>query len=155
MVHPCIPPVLEIANPIAKELGLEVVHAVFQTNHNPPVLRLDIRNSLGQTGLEDCERMSRLLDEALEAAETITETYVLEISSPGVPEVLSTDQEFTSFKGFPVRVEVQDDSLKGTKHYQGNLLGRDETNVTINQKGRSLRLKRDQVLTVRLIEHLD
>ena len=44
MTHPVIPQVLEIANPIAAELGLEVVGAVLQTNHNPPVLRIDVRN---------------------------------------------------------------------------------------------------------------
>ena len=154
MVHPCIAPVLDIANPIAASLDLEVVHAVFQTNQSPPVLRIDIRNRQGHTGLEDCERMSRALDEALEQTDIVSEAYVLEISSPGVPDVLSTDQEFLSFKGFPVRIQIQDPE-KGLREYRGNLLGRDETYVQINQKGRSLKLLREQVVQVRLVESLE
>ncbi len=154
MVHPCIAPVLEIANPIAASLDLEVVNAVFQTNQSPPVLRIDVRSLEGNTGLEDCERMSRALDEALEQANTIPEAYVLEISSPGVPDILNTDQEFISFKGFPVMVQTRD-SVKGLQDYRGNLLGRDATHVQLNQKGRALKLPREQVTLVRLIESLE
>jgi ribosome maturation factor RimP len=154
MVHPCIPPILEIANPIAADLNLEVVHAVFQTNYNPPVLRIDIRCRDGNTGLEDCERMSRALEEALEQQNTLLESYVLEISSPGIPDLLSTDQEFISFKGFPVMVEVHVPG-KGVQHHRGNLVSRDEHQVILNQKGRSLKFDRHTVTQVRLVEDVE
>jgi len=64
MVHPCIPPLLEIANPIAESLNLEIVHAVLQTNYSPPILRIDIRSQDGSTGLDHCEQMSRALEDA-------------------------------------------------------------------------------------------
>lgn len=153
MVHPCIPPVLDLANPIAAALNLEVVHAVFQTNHHPPVLRIDIRCREGNTSLEDCERMSRALEEALEQHQTLSESYVLEVSSPGIPEILTTDQEFISFKGFPVMVEVHTPT-KGVQHHRGNLVARDDQQVIINQKGRSLKFDRQAVTQVRLVEEL-
>ncbi|MDJ0548531.1 MAG: ribosome maturation factor RimP, partial [Microcystis sp. M49637_WE12] len=59
MTHPLIADLLHLATPIAENLGLEVVDIVFQTNKRPPVLRVDIRNLAGDTGLEDCEQMSR------------------------------------------------------------------------------------------------
>jgi len=154
MVHPCIPPLLELANPIAESLNLEIVHAVFQTNHNPPILRIDIRSRQGSTGLDHCEQMSHALEEALEQQSFLLEAYVLEVSSPGVPEVLTTDQEFISFKGFPVVLAVQTPK-QGLQHYQGSLLARDDTQVIINQKGRSLKFPRHQVTQVRLVETLD
>ncbi|MEY2978323.1 MAG: ribosome maturation factor RimP [Prochlorotrichaceae cyanobacterium] len=154
MVHPCIPSVLEIANPIAESLNLEIVHAVFQTNYNPPILRIDIRYRQGHTGLEHCEQMSRALEEALEQQQTMREAYVLEVSSPGIPDVLTTDQEFISFKGFPVLLDVQP-PIKGGHQHRGTLLGRDDAQITINQKGRLLKFPRTQVTQVRLVETLD
>lgn len=154
MVHPCIPPLLEIANPIAESLNLEIVHAVLQTNFNPPVLRIDIRSQDGSTGLDHCEQMSRALEDALEQQSFLLEAYVLEVSSPGVPDVLTTDQEFMSFKGFPVSVGVQTPNA-GVQFHRGNLLGRDDTHIIINQKGRSLKFPRPQVTQVRLVDTLD
>ena len=59
MTHPLIPPILDLAIPIAAELGLDIVDVAFQTNKRPPVLRIDIRNLQQDTSLDDCEKMSR------------------------------------------------------------------------------------------------
>ena len=53
MTNSLIPPTIEIATPVAQSLSLEVVGAVFQTNKNPPVLRLDVRNLHKDTSLDD------------------------------------------------------------------------------------------------------
>ena len=74
MTHPLIPQLIDLATPVAENLGLEVVGAVFHTNRRPPVLRVDIRNSDGETSLDDCERMSRALEETLDAMELIPDT---------------------------------------------------------------------------------
>ena len=100
MAHPVIPQVLEIATPLATELGLEVVDAVFQTNHSPPILRIDVRNlSQTDTSLNDCERMSIALGESLETSDTLPDAYVLEVSSPGV----SKDRKSTRLNSSHVR----------------------------------------------------
>ncbi len=152
MSHPVIPQVLELAAPIAESLGLAVVTAVFRTNQNPPVLRVDIRNLMGDTGLTDCERMSRALDEALDAAALLPDAYVLEISSPGVSRVLETDRDFISFKGFPVLVSATT-AIDGKTEWSGNLLGRDATTVKVSLKGRTVAIPLDRVAQVQLEDH--
>lgn len=151
MAHPLIPSILDLATPVAATLSLEVVHAVFQTNHSPPVLRVDIRHPHRDVSLEDCEVMSRTLEEALDAAEIIPSTYVLEVSSPGVPDLLTTDREFISFKGFPVAVQLTE-SAKGAPERQGQLIRRDETHVYLSQKGRLVKVARSDILSVRLLD---
>jgi ribosome maturation factor RimP len=134
---------------VAENLGLEVVGAVFHTNRRPPVLRVDIRNSDGETSLDDCERMSRALEETLDAMELIPDTYVLEISSPGITRQLTTDREFISFKGFAVIVQTSE-PYEGHKEWRGQLIRRDETGVYLNQKGRAIAIPREQVSRVQL-----
>ncbi|MDJ1171343.1 ribosome maturation factor RimP [Roseofilum sp. BLCC_M154] len=147
MVHPLIPQILELATPVAQKLGLEVVGATFQTNQNPPVLRVDIRNPSQDTGLDECEQMSHLLDIALEESQLITQSYVLEISSPGISKRLTTDRDFIAFKGFPAIV-MTDPPYKEKSQWQGTLNGRDETTVYLNQKGRNIAIPRDVILWV-------
>ncbi|HAX74475.1 MAG TPA: ribosome maturation factor RimP [Cyanobacteria bacterium UBA11372] len=151
MAHPLIPQIIELATPVALDLGLEVVGAVFQTNQYPPVLRVDIRNPEQDTSLDDCERMSRALEAALDATEIIPDAYILEISSPGISRHLSTDREFISFKGFPVLVETQE-AHQGKSSWQGKLIKRDEDAVYINQKGRAIAIPRSLITRVQLEE---
>jgi ribosome maturation factor RimP len=149
MSHPVIPTVLELAAPVAQTLGLEVVHAVFRTNQSPPVLRLDVRNLNGDTGLDDCERMSRALEPVLDEAVVFPNEYMLEVSSPGVPRNLESDREFISFKGFPVSVSTKEPH-SGSTQWQGTLIGRDEKSVRINLKGRIVAIPRELVTLVHL-----
>lgn len=152
MTHPLIPSILELAAPIAETLGLEVVGAIFYTNQSPPVLRVDIRNQTDDTSLENCEAMSHALETALDESDLIPDAYVLEVSSPGVPESLTTDREFISFKGFPVKVSVKE-PYKGHSTWQGQLIRRDEEAVHLSQKGRAVAIPRSLVLSVQLDDH--
>lgn len=152
MTHPLIPQILDLATPVAESLGLEVVGAVFHTNQSPPVLRVDIRNQAQDTGLEDCERMSRALEAALDAADVIPDAYVLEISSPGISRSLTTDREFTSFKGFAVFVTTSQ-PYDGHQEWKGQLIKRDADAVHLSQKGRAIAIPRSLVTKVQLDEH--
>jgi ribosome maturation factor RimP len=151
MTHPVIAPVIELAAPIASELGLEVVAAVFQTNQSPPVLRVDVRNLQQNTGLDDCERMSRALEPVLDQSELLPDAYVLEVSSPGISRVLESDREFISFKGFPITV-MTSAPLDGQVTLSGNLVNRDEATLFLNRKGRVIPIPRAIVTRVQLNE---
>jgi ribosome maturation factor RimP len=152
MAHPLIPQITDIANPIAAELGLEVVAVIFHTHERPPSLRVDIRNPTEDTGLQDCERMSRALEEALDATEVIPFAYSLEVSSPGTSRQLTTDREFNAFSGFAVQVTTdrplndKDDKTE----WQGQLIRRDETTIYLSQKGRTIQIPRELVSKVSL-----
>ena len=93
--------------------------------------------------------MSRALEETLDAMELIPDTYVLEISSPGITRQLTTDREFISFKGFAVIVQTSE-PYEGHKEWRGQLIRRDETGVYLNQKGRAIAIPREQVSRVQL-----
>ncbi|MGD1854899.1 MAG: ribosome maturation factor RimP [Leptolyngbyaceae cyanobacterium] len=155
MAHPVIPQVLEIATPIATDLGLEVVGAVFQTNYSPPILRIDVRNlSQTDTSLDDCERMSIALDEGLEASNILPDAYMLEVSSPGVSEQLETERDFIVFKGFAIEVTLHTPH-KGKKAWIGTLLERTESKLAISQKGRRIALPTELVESVRLSNQVE
>ncbi len=151
MAHPLIPQILELAAPIATALGLEVVNVVFHTNQNPPVLRVDVKNLQSDTGLEDCAQMSRALEAAFDAAELLPEAYVLEVSSPGVSPMLTSDREFVSFRGFPALVSTSAPH-DGQTEWTGDLIRRDDKAVYLSKKGRVIAIPRPLIAQVQLVD---
>ena len=151
MAHPLIPQIIDLATPVAEDLGLELVGAVFHTNQRPPVLRVDIRNPQQDTSLNDCERMSRALEPTLDEADIIPDAYVLEVSSPGISRQLITDRDFISFKGFAVVVSTSQ-PYEGYQQWTGKLIRRDDTAVYLNQKRRAIASRRSLVSRVQLDE---
>ena len=150
MTHPLIPQVLELATPVAARLGLDVVDAVFQTNHAPPVLRVDVRNPQTEdTSLEDCEHMSQALAAALDDTDLIPDAYVLEVSSPGISTTLASDRDFIVFKGFMVEVKLTE-AHKKRQTWVGQLLKRDDDHVYLTHKGKPTKLPRSLVASVEL-----
>jgi ribosome maturation factor RimP len=149
MSHPLIPQIFQIAEEVASPLGLEVVDVVLHTNKNPVVLRVDIRNPDQNTGLDDCERMSRSLEPTLDEADLIPHAYVLEISSPGAERQLQGDREFVAFRGFMVTVSTTVPH-EGKQSWSGHLMSRNEIHVTISIKGRIVNIPRELVERVEL-----
>ncbi len=151
MAHPLVPQIIELATPVAEQLQLELVGVVFHTNQNPPVLRIDIRNPQQDTGLNDCERMSRAIEATLDETNIIPDAYVLEISSPGISRELTSDREFISFKGFFVLVSAAS-PYKGQQEWVGQLISRDDSAIHLNIKGRLVSIPRSLATKVQLNE---
>lgn len=150
MTHPLVPKVIDLASPIASSMGLEVVDAVFQTNQSPPVMRVDVRNpNQEDTSLDDCAKLSEALTEALDESDIIPDSYVLEVSSPGVSDVLTRDRDFEVFKGFPVEVQLSEPH-KNKQTWRGSLVGRGDGKLSLNLKGRPVKIPLELVQTVQL-----
>jgi ribosome maturation factor RimP len=113
-------------------------------------LEVQIRHSSGaDVSLDDCAGFSGVLGDALEASTLLTDAYVLEISSPGIGEQLSSDRDFETFRGFPVEV-LHRDKDDSEQRLEGLLLERDADTLQINIRGRIKRIPRDGVIGVRL-----
>jgi ribosome maturation factor RimP len=63
-------------------------------------------------------------------------------------------QEFSSFRGFPVEV-IRRDARGSERPQEGLLLERDATAVQLNVRGRIVRIPREEAVRVRLISPRD
>ena len=149
--HPLIPELERLASQVAAATGFQVCGVQLLTHRIPMTLQVQLRLADGgDVSLDNCASFSHLLDDALEAASLIEEAYVLEISSPGIPETLSEDRDFRSFRGFPVCVRYRDAKTGAEAEREGLLLERTDDSVQINVRGRTIRLPRADVIAVRL-----
>lgn len=103
----------------------------------------------GDVSLDDCASFSKPMGEAIEASHLFDESYLLEISSPGIPEDLINDRDFVTFRGFPVEVIFRNEK-NSEIHRTGLLHQRTEDHVHLNMKGKMSLIPRQDVIGVRL-----
>jgi ribosome maturation factor RimP len=77
---------------------LELVDVEYKKEGKSWVLRIFIDKEGGVT-IADCQKVSRLTGDLIDVEETITTTYSLEVSSPGLNRVLKREEDFLKFKG--------------------------------------------------------
>ena len=87
--------VSEIGERLA-ELGLSLCHIEWKKGRQRSVLTLTIDRPSGVT-LHDCEGATRAVENLLEPVETLGESWVLEVESPGLDRRLYTLEDFRRF----------------------------------------------------------
>ena len=102
--------------------------------------------------INDCEAVSRPLSDALDEADPIEGSYVLEVSSAGADRPLKKPAHFQQFLGAEVDVRLYR-PLDGRKEYTGVLKGYDGGDVTIETAGEARTFVKKDVAQVRLTVH--
>jgi ribosome maturation factor RimP len=115
-----------IAEPLAADLGLELVDVEYKREGRSMVLRLFLDRDGGIT-LDDCASVSRELSEILDVEDFIQGHYSLEVSSPGLNRPLRAEKDFLRYLGKLVRIKTYDlfpdDDQNPRKTFLGELLG--------------------------------
>jgi len=103
-----------LVEPIAEELGLEVLKVSLGGGRHSQLLRI-IVDRAGGVDSDDLERISRGLSLQMDAADVIAGRYRLEVTSPGLDWPLQEEADFRRYQGEWIRVSFADGrSLEGT-----------------------------------------
>lgn len=113
--------VLELALPLAQQLGLQVWDVTFQKEGSGWYLRIFIDKEDG-ISLDDCVNMTQAIDPVLDREDPVEQEYTLEVSSPGVNRRLTRPEHFTRYLGEAVRVRLIRPMENGEKILDGVLL---------------------------------
>ena len=126
--------ILEIAEPVAADLGLEIVRVRVMANKRTTVQIMAERISDGQMDVQNCAKLSRELSAVLEVEDPLRDPYALEVSSPGVDRPLTTLEQLARYEGYLARLEL-DRLVEGRKRFRGILAGNDGDSVGIDLDG--------------------
>ena len=124
---------LALLEPLAEQLGFELVEVEFAAGVRSGVLRVFIDRAGGaepQVGIEDCELMSREISALLDVEDPIPSAYTLEVSSPGFDRVLRKPAHFQRFVGERVKLELSI-ARDGRRRYTGTLMQVSAGGVTL------------------------
>jgi ribosome maturation factor RimP len=120
----------DLAESLITSEGMELVDLEYRPEGRRWVLRLFIDKEGGVT-LDDCAYISRQLGDLLDVKDIIPQTYVLEVSSPGLNRRLRKKEDFNRFAGHKVKLRLASPS-KGRRKIVGNLEGVENEKVIVS-----------------------
>ena len=135
---------------VAKEFNLKIYSLNLLTNQNPIIVKIVIcKINDDDITLDDCSRFNNPANTVIENSNLLKCSYVLEISSQGVSDELTSERDFKTFKGFPVNVELNQKS-SNIKFLNGLLYEKSKNYLAINIKGKIKKIPFNEVLKVSL-----
>ena len=112
-------------------------------------LRVYIDKEGGIT-VDDCEVISRLLGEWLDKEDFIEDSYILEVSSPGLGRPLKKEKDFARSIGKDVEIRLYK-AIDKQKEFTGTLTSYDADSVTITMEDGSERtFEKSEIALIRL-----
>ena len=124
--------VQELAERVAIDHGLELVHAEVAGPENKPIVRIFIDKPQGVTH-EDCSAVSNHLGTILDVEDFIHASYTLEVSSPGLARGLYKRADFERFTGSEAKMKTRQ-AIDGQRNFRGRLLGLDGNDLLFEDR---------------------
>jgi len=124
--------VREIADRVAIDHGLELVHAEVAGPDGKPIVRIFIDKPGGVTH-EHCSEVSLYLATILDVEDFIHSAYTLEVSSPGLERGLYKRDDFERFAGSRAKLKTRH-PIGGQRNFRGRLIGVDGDEVLFEDR---------------------
>ena len=133
--------------PILEENGFELVDVEYVKEGGTWYLRAYIDKEGGIT-VNDCEIVSRALDGLLDAEDFIRDSYVLEISSPGLGRPLKKEKDYVRNMGKELEIRTYR-AIDKKKQFYGILTAFDKETVTIETDEGPARFQKNEIALIR------
>jgi ribosome maturation factor RimP len=121
-----------IAERVALDHGLELVHTEVAGPDNKPIVRIFIDKPNGVTH-QDCSEVSLHVGTVLDVEDFIHASYTLEVSSPGLERGLYKRADYERFAGRPAKIRTRR-PINGQRNFRGRLLGIDDEEVLFEDR---------------------
>lgn len=123
----------ECIRPILAATPYDIYDIEFVKEGSAFYLRIFIDKEDG-IDLDDCEKVTDLINDPLDAVDPIKEPYYLEVSSPGIERRLKTLGHFEKAVGEKVFIKTYS-PIDGKKEFIGILTKVDNQQITLGQEG--------------------
>lgn len=133
--------------PLMEENQFELVDVEYVKEGNSWYLRAYIDKPGGIT-IDDCELVSRALSDLLDREDFIEDSYILEVSSPGLLRPIKKDKDFERNMGKDVEIRCFK-MIDKQKEFTGTLVAYDKESVTIRTGETERKFARKEIALIR------
>lgn len=139
----------EILTPIMEEYGFELVDVEYVKEGSSWYLRSYI-DKPGGISIDDCEKVSRRLSDILDEQDYIEDSYIMEVSSPGLGRPLKKEKDFK--RSLEKEVEIRTyRMIDKQKEFTGILKSYDANTVTIQMEDETMKtFEKGEIALIRL-----
>ena len=139
----------ELMTPILDRMNFELVDVEYVKEGGTWYLRAYIDKEGGIT-VNDCEAVAREMNEILDREDFVEDSYVFEVSSPGLGRPLKKEKDYIRSMGKEVEIRTYR-AINREKEFYGILSAYDENTVTIKtEDGTEMTFEKSDIALIRL-----
>lgn len=139
----------DLLKPIMEEYQFELVDVEYVKEGGNWYLRAYIDKEGGIT-VDDCELVSRRMSDLLDEQDYIEESYIFEVSSPGLGRPLKKEKDYVRSMGKELEIHTYR-AINKEKEFYGILKAYDDKTVTIEMDdGAELTFAKSEIALIRL-----
>ncbi|MFR4350803.1 MAG: ribosome maturation factor RimP [Roseburia sp.] len=142
----------ELLTPILERMNFELVDVEYVREGGTWYLRAYIDKEGGIT-VNDCEAVAREMNEILDREDFVEDSYIFEVSSPGLGRPLKKEKDYIRSMGKEVEIRTYR-AINREKEFYGILSAYDEKTVTIEpEEGGAVTFEKADIALIRLAFH--
>ncbi|MEG0962911.1 MAG: ribosome maturation factor RimP [Lachnospiraceae bacterium] len=139
----------ELLQPILEELQFELVDVEFVKEGGTWYLRAYIDKE-GGIAVDDCAVVSRQMSELLDEQDYIEESYIFEVSSPGLGRPLKKEKDYERSMGKKIEIRTYR-AIDKEKEFYGVLTAYDNNSTTIELENQTkMTFQKTDIALIRL-----
>lgn len=138
-----------IIAPVLEEEGYDMVDFKIGRQGRRWLLRV-FADKKGGITLAQCTALSKLISDQLDLDDPIQESYILEVSSPGLERPLKTADDFRRKIGKSVVITYQNDESKNER-LEGIIVDSTNDTVCLEEQGHQRAIRLDSIVSARLV----
>ena len=141
-----------LIQPILDRMNFELVDVEYVKEGSLWYLRAYIDKEGGIT-VNDCEAVAREMNDLLDSEDFIPDSYIFEVSSPGLGRPLKKEKDFVRNMGKEIEIRTYR-SIQGSKEFYGNLIAYNKEAITIEtEEGEQITFARGDIALIRQAIH--
>lgn len=139
----------ELLKPLMEEYRFELVDVEYVKEGGSWYLRAYIDKEGGIT-VDDCELVSRRMSDLLDQKDYIEESYIFEVSSPGLGRPLKKEKDYVRSMGKELEIRTYR-AINKEKEFYGVLKAYDDETVTIEMDDKTeMTFVKSEIALIRL-----
>ena len=145
--------VRQLADPLLTQGGLDLVEVEFRREARGWVLRLYVDKEGGIT-VDDCAEVSREMGRILDVEDFVSNSYTLEVSSPGLTRSLRNERDFMKYRNRRVKVTTRE-PIGNRRRWKGRIRGVEGDRIELEVDGELFQIPLSNVVKANLEMELD
>ncbi len=120
----------DIVAPVVEDMGFELVRLRLMGGKTH-TLQIMAERPGGGIEVDECAQISNAISAVLDVEDPLSDSYTLEVGSPGVDRPLTRLKDFEDYEGYEAKIETSE-LIDGRKRFRGVLAGVEGEDVLIN-----------------------
>lgn len=122
----------EAIDSMVSSLGLELEYTELVKEGGNSIYRIVVDKPGSNVSIEDCENLSRTIEDTVDKFVNVKEGYVLEVSSAGLERELKNIKLYKKYVGYDVRVKLFK-KVNDQKEIEAKLISADDSKIALEK----------------------